>query len=452
MIRLAYCLYRVFSTLACWCRRRFTGAGLLVLAGVFVTAAIGIDVEQTVAYQLHALLVALLGMAVVSAAFFRGRFEARRFLPRHGTAGQPLSYRVRLCNRTRRRFSGLELIEEFTEVGPDFAEFALAHRPSAEARSFRLARQTGAAPAHRVAFPRPGVVPPLPSHGAVEVALQIWPLRRGVLRLRGLAVARCDPFGLFRGLIRIALPQSVTILPKRYPVPELSLPGSQRHQRGGVSLASSVGESEEFVSLRDYRPGDPLRRVHWKSWPRTGRLIVKEYQDEFFVRHALVLDTFAAGGLSAVFEEAVSVAASFACTLTTQESLLDLMFVGAEAVQFTAGRGVGQVERALELLASVAPCHARPYARLIHLVTSHARALSGCLCVLLDWDRDRAEMVRQLRILGVPTRVLIVVEPSAAETVRARLAEHPDVDCHLLRVGRIAEDLQGIGARREAAA
>ena len=44
--------------------------------------------------------------------------------------------------------------------------------------------------------------------------------------------------------------------------------------------------------MRDYRPGDPLRRIHWKSWAKTGRPVVKEYQDEFFVRHGLILDTF----------------------------------------------------------------------------------------------------------------------------------------------------------------
>ena len=60
-------------------------------------------------------------------------------------------------------------------------------------------------------------------------------------------------------------------------------------------MASSVGESEEFVSLRDYRRGDPMRHIHWKSWAKTGKPIVKEFQDEFFVRHALILDTFAGG-------------------------------------------------------------------------------------------------------------------------------------------------------------
>ena len=52
----------------------------------------------------------------------------------------------------------------------------------------------------------------------------------------------------------------------------------------------------------------------------------------FSCGHALVLDTFTDEPHSEIFEEAVSVAASFACTVLTQESLLDLLFVGAGVV------------------------------------------------------------------------------------------------------------------------
>src|SRR5262249_57623079 len=83
-----------------------------------------------------------------------------------------------------------------------------------------------------------------------------------------------------------------------------------------------------------------MRRIHWKSFARLGRPVVKEYLDEFFVRHALVLDTFTSYPGDPIFEEAVSVAASIAISMRTQESLLDLMFVGPEAYCFTAGRGV----------------------------------------------------------------------------------------------------------------
>ena len=67
-------------------------------------------------------------------------------------------------------------------------------------------------------------------------------------------------------------------------------------------------------------------------------------------------------------EEAVSVAASFAAGVRAQDSLLDLMVVGPEAYVFTAGRGVGHLERMLEILADVRPCVDRPFSTLHRLV------------------------------------------------------------------------------------
>ena len=180
-------------------------------------------------------------------------------------------------------------------------------------------------------------------------------------------------------------PHSVLILPKRHAMPAFELPGTMKYQPGGVSLASSVGESEEFLALREYRPGDPLRRMHWKSFAKLGKPIVKEYQDEFFVRHALILDTFGGRATGRFFEEAVSVAASLAYTIRNQDSLLDLMFVGPQAYCFTSGRGVGHIEQILEILASVQVCREKTFESLEHLVLAHARGLSGCVCVFLAW-------------------------------------------------------------------
>jgi uncharacterized protein (DUF58 family) len=182
-----------------------------------------------------------------------------------------------------------------------------------------------------------------------------------------------------------------------------------KYQEGGVALASNVGQSEEFVALRDYRRGDPLRHIHWRSWAKTGKPIVKEFEDEFFVRHALVLDTFNDQSHSEAFEEAVSVAASFACTIQTQESLLDLLFVGAEAYCFTAGRGLAQVDQMLEILASVQMCSAKPFQTLESLVLNHTNVVSGCICVLLAWDEKRRRFVEKLKASGVPVLVVVVV-------------------------------------------
>jgi hypothetical protein len=208
-----------------------------------------------------------------------------------------------------------------------------------------------------------------------------------------------------------------------------------------VALASSVGQSEEYVALRDYRHGDPLRHIHWRSWARVGHPVVKEFEDEFFVRHALVLDTFTDYQNGEVFEEAVSVAASFACTLPTQESLLDLLFVGPQSYCFTAGRGVAHVDQMLEILASVGACTDQPFHALEHLVLGHVKAVSGCICVLLGWDEPRRSFVGKLRALGLPVRVVVVVEPGESQPLEpGPLRDEPE-RFSVLEIGQVETGL-----------
>ena len=135
------------------------------------------------------------------------------------------------------------------------------------------------------------------------------------------------------------------------------------------------------------------------------------------------------------------VAATFACTVLTQESLLDLLFVGAEAYCFTAGRGLAHADQMLEILASVRPCPDRPFSSLETLVLNHAGALSGCICVLLAWDDERRDFVRKLKALGLPMLVLVVYEKAPAQPLDpGPMQDEPD-RLLVLEIGRIEEQL-----------
>src|SRR5437764_919378 len=125
-------------------------------------------------------------------------------------------------------------------------------------------RWTGLVARTRGAEVTPTPLPPIAATGETEVSVELTPLRRGHVRFEGLTIARPDPLGLVQALMTIPLPQSLLVLPKRYPVRPIRLLGQRKYQPGGVALASSIGESDEFISLRDYRPGDPLRRIHWR--------------------------------------------------------------------------------------------------------------------------------------------------------------------------------------------
>lgn len=444
MTRLGYRVYRLISWARYTVPRRLTPAGGLVLAATIGSGVIGIDMDRSVAFKAFAFGLCLLAVSALLACFFRGRFMVERSLPRFGSVGQSFAYHVTVRNRTSQAFRDLELLEDLEDPRPARADFPLPTRYDITLKGIRVTRSQPWPTRHRQGIVRPGALQRVEARGEAKARLEVLPLRRGPLRFVGLTVARPDPFGLFRGFVRVPAPQSVVILPKRYPLPPLALPGARQYQRGGVALASAIGESEEFVSLRDYRPGDPRRHIHWRSWARTGRPIVREFQDEFFVRHALILDTFVGPEKAEAFEEAISVAASFACTLDTQESLLDLMFVGAQAVCFTTGRGLGQAEQALEILASVRPCRDQPFARLKDLVLRHASGVCGCICVFVDWDEARRELVRKLRAIGQPLLVLVVADSARAEELRSQPeGERPD-NFHILQNGKIAASLQAL--------
>jgi uncharacterized protein (DUF58 family) len=439
-----YWLYRLFSWARDRIRRRFTRAGLGVLGGFLVASLTGLDTDNTVAYQAFTLLLFLLLLAMPFGFFFKARLSATRLLPRLATAGCPLRYRVVVRNLTAKTQAGLTCLENLSDPRPAFSEWMAVQRADQKRfHSFQFSQRARANP-FRVATVKEAPVDSVPPHQEVETAVELIPWRRGVLQFLGVTLTRSDPLGLFRAFVKLALPQTVLILPKRYLLPPVALPGTTKYQPGGVAFASQVGQSQEFVALRDYRRGDPWRHIHWRSWAKADKPIVKEFEDEFFVRHALVLDTFIDDPRSELFEEAVSVAASFACSVLTQESLLDLLFVGPDAYCFTAGRGLAHRDQLLEVLAAVQACGNRPFRALETLVLDHVAIVSGCICVLLAWDEERRRLVHKLKMLGVPLLVLVMAEPGRSAPPDSDLPRDEGGRFHVLEMGRIEQDLARI--------
>jgi uncharacterized protein (DUF58 family) len=444
-MRLLFWVYRRLFAVRRWLMRRFTLAGGFVLAGFAFAGALTSNPEQTLGYQAFSLAAAMLVVAWVISLFFRVRFRVERRLPRFATLGEPLHYRLFIENQTSKRQAGLDYLEWFPDDGLEFRTFVDRLRGGRANRSFRL-MQTPLPPDH-AADARSARLPPIAPGSRIEVSAELIPLRRGPMHFAGVYIGRVDPLGLFRGVRRLVHASTVMVLPRRYSLPALALPGRTRYQRGGIAFASGIGESEEFVALREYRRGDSLRRVHWRVSARIGRPVVREYQDEFFMRHALVLDTFCDASLDAVFEEAVSVAASFACTVPDQESLLDLLFVGPRTVCVTTGRGVSHAEQMLEVLACARPCRGPNFSDLENLVLGHSGRVSGCILVLLDWDAARRRLVKELRHRRIPVWALLLSRPGAGPgpAIEDPL-EYPD---RLVRIeiGRVPEGLRRLETR-----
>src|SRR5204863_318606 len=136
---LLYRGYRVSSGLGYWASRRFTVAGWTVLLALGLTALMGPDTENNVAYQAVSFLLALVAAAIISSWFYRARFSARRVAPKFGTVGMPFAYRVEIKNLSPKRQSGLSLLEDLEDRRPSFPEWQSARIAyEKRSRSFRV--------------------------------------------------------------------------------------------------------------------------------------------------------------------------------------------------------------------------------------------------------------------------------------------------------------------------
>ena len=98
-----------------------------------------------------------------------------------------------------------------------------------------------------------------------------------------------------------------------------------------------------------------VRDLHAKTWARTGEPVVRKYQQEYFSRVGVILDTDLPGRDEEKFEAAISLAAGMIANLSRGEALIDLLVTGDRLHPLTVGRSLGHLDQALDHLACVEP-------------------------------------------------------------------------------------------------
>jgi uncharacterized protein (DUF58 family) len=195
----------------------------------------------------------------------------------------------------------------------------------------------------------------LAPHQASSVAYTVRADVRGRYGVGPLVIRLTDPFGLCELNRSFPSVDRLTVIPQVVPLPAVRLAGE--YAGTGESRARSVAvHGEDDAATREYRRGDDLRRVHWRSTARTGELMVRREEQPWESRATVVLDTRAHAhrgeGPTASFEWAVSAAASIAVHLRQAGYKLRLVTGTGVDVDATDGSGDGII---LDTLADVKP-------------------------------------------------------------------------------------------------
>jgi len=241
---------------------------------------------------------------------------------------------------------------------------------------------------------------------------------RGDLTLGRFRVSALVPLGLASGPPRQSSPVRLRVVPRPANVLRLGIELATRHQPGGVALASKTGESMDLRGVRPYRKGDRIRDLSARTWARTGKPAVREYQEEYFTRVGVVLDCVAPGKRSArseeAFEAAVSLTAGVVAHLARGDALVDLLVTGGEIHALTLGRSLGFLEQALDHLA-VADLEANvDRSRLLERLAPYLARLSAVVMVIDGWDEAREAFVRGVEKSGVRVHAIAVGAPANA--------------------------------------
>nr|WP_205860956.1 DUF58 domain-containing protein [Planosporangium flavigriseum] len=265
--------------------------GLTTRGRCFVAAALASALASLILGEKDLLRVAvLLGVLPLLAAGYVGRTRyklacTRTLDPPQAQVGATARVVLRLQNLSR-LLTGTLLLE-------DRLPYALGTRP-------------------RLVLERLG------AHQASSVAYSVRADVRGRYEVGPLVVRLTDPFGLCELARSFATVDRLTVIPQIVGLPMVRLAGE--YAGTGENRARAVAvHGDDDAATREYRHGDDLRRVHWRSTARVGELMVRREEQPWESRVTIVLDTRAGAhrgeGPTASFEWAVSAAASIALHL-----------------------------------------------------------------------------------------------------------------------------------------
>lgn len=202
-----------------------------------------------------------------------------------------------------------------------------------------------------------GVIPlAIPPKGNQDAVYEVIFPRRGRFRLGPVEIHATDPLGMFFFGSRLREQTEVLVLPSPLPLQSVERLGGALYSMVGVHSAPVRGDSVEFLGIREYVPGDPLRRVDWKHSARYGELFVREFERYTQTEVCVLLDCSPVmQQLPGSFEMMVK-GASGALHLAYWSGLPFRMFVGIPEVDsLPAELSTSHLYTYLYALAEVAP-------------------------------------------------------------------------------------------------
>lgn len=242
---------------------------------------------------------------------------------------------------------------------------------------------------------------------------------RGYYRLGPARLRSGDGFGIFSDEREEQQMDGIVVYPRTVAMADLGLPAAR--PLGEIRGKERIFEDPmRFAGLRDYEPGDSLRRIDWKATARRGALQSRVYEPSstHHIIVALNVDTMEhpwQGYIPELLESSIVVAASIARWAYDNRQAVGVLANGSlpdsdRPIAISPGRAPDQLPRLLEALGGIAPMTTEPLAALLER-ESHRLPLGSTLAVVSALMLEPlAAVLRRLKEEGQQVSVLSMVD------------------------------------------
>jgi uncharacterized protein (DUF58 family) len=208
------------------------------------------------------------------------------------------------------------------------------------------------------------------------------------------------------GLVERGLNLSVTARLRVYPrLGRLQPDWKRKLQNATEQTSSQVAQggifADEFHRLREYRPGDDIRSIHWRTTARRNELMVREHRDSRDRSLLILVDSWLPAGSNEAAYEDFEHALSFATTVcveaarNSRDSRITLAVKGDVLRIWRGGSGGERIEDLLDAMADVAPSSDRKLGPLLEATQPDRSGLPRILILTARSDEAKAEIQNQ---------------------------------------------------------
>lgn len=375
--------------------RRFTfgPGGALYCLVTFVVLIVALLTQSNILYWGFGLTVGGLVVSALQCALMMRGLEIQRIPPSHGVVGESMVIRYQVRNRKRWTPAfGLVIHEQWKP------------RRGKSKRKSETPSALRGTPFGWVLHLGPGQ--------QIQAEAPCVPTHRGVLEFERVVMSTSFPFGILRRKITVDLPGSVLVYPRLWRIKRRVLHRLSRIDPAGRKRMERPGGHEEFLGLREYRPGDSIRMIDWKRTARSGTLVSREMTQPSPPRIMIALDLSRSDDDDIdeqIIEDAVSLTASLVCDAHFHGCQVGLAVSVEPPVAFPIHHSLPHRQRLLESLARLdtrswsgqwPPMPAEPNVRVglcpplsgpqrtmvldAHAIEAHVRAIEGGAATILN--------------------------------------------------------------------